>query len=113
MAAEHKTAHGLAEQLLSMAHRQQAPAFLLTAHFAFGMASFFLGELAVAREHLEQAIALYDPQRDNPQVSRVAQDLGAMCRVSAAMALWPLGYPDQALKRIQEALTLARELAHP
>ena len=29
------------------------------------------------------------------------------------MTLWPLGYPDQALKRSQEALTLARELAHP
>ena len=24
-----------------------------------------------------------------------------------------LGYPDQALKRIQEALTLAQELSHP
>jgi predicted ATPase len=27
--------------------------------------------------------------------------------------LWELGYPDQALQRSQEALTLARELAHP
>ena len=75
--------------------------------------SFFLGELAVAREHAEQAIALYDPQRDNPQVSGVAQDLGAMCLANAALALWPLGYPDQALQRVQEMLTLARELAHP
>ena len=30
-----------------------------------------------------------------------------------ALALWPLGYPDLALKRSQEALTLAQELAHP
>ena len=27
--------------------------------------------------------------------------------------LWALGYPDQALKRSQEALTLAQELSHP
>jgi predicted ATPase len=29
------------------------------------------------------------------------------------MALWLLGYPDQALQRSREALALARELAHP
>jgi predicted ATPase len=29
------------------------------------------------------------------------------------LTLWLLGYPEQALKRSQEALTLARELAHP
>ena len=35
------------------------------------------------------------------------------CRVFAARALWVLGYPDQALQRSQEALTLAHELSHP
>jgi predicted ATPase len=29
-----------------------------------------------------------------------------------ALSLWLLGYPDQALKRIHETLTLARELSH-
>ena len=40
-------------------------------------------------------------------------DPGVMCLSYAAWALWFLGYPDQALKRSQEALTLARELSHP
>jgi len=31
----------------------------------------------------------------------------------AAHVLWYLGYPDQALEHMQEALTLARELSHP
>src|SRR5207249_1244965 len=31
----------------------------------------------------------------------------------AALTLWVLGYPDQALQKKQEALTLVRELAHP
>jgi predicted ATPase len=30
-----------------------------------------------------------------------------------ALVLWHLGYPDQALKRIHNALTLAHELSHP
>ena len=33
--------------------------------------------------------------------------------IFAALALWLLGYPDQALKSSHEALTLARELSHP
>ena len=37
-----------------------------------------------------------------------------MCCLSyAAWTLWMLGYPDQALQRSQEALTLAQELSHP
>jgi predicted ATPase len=36
-----------------------------------------------------------------------------VCLSWAAWALWFLGYPDQALKRSQEALTVARGLSHP
>ena len=36
-----------------------------------------------------------------------------MSRCYAAWSLWYLGYPDQALKRCNEALTLAKELSHP
>src|SRR5262249_36664559 len=36
-----------------------------------------------------------------------------VCRVFAAYALWLLGSPNQALKRIHEALTLAQGVSHP
>jgi predicted ATPase len=35
------------------------------------------------------------------------------CLYFTAQTLWCLGYPDQALQRSQEALTLAQELSHP
>jgi adenylate cyclase len=35
------------------------------------------------------------------------------CRVFAAIVLWMLGYPNQALQRGQEGLSLAHELSHP
>ena len=38
---------------------------------------------------------------------------GVVCRAYAGVTLWWLGYPDQALQRSHEALTLAQELAHP
>jgi predicted ATPase len=36
-----------------------------------------------------------------------------ICCILAAWTLWPLGYPDQGLARIDEALALAQHSAHP
>jgi predicted ATPase len=42
-----------------------------------------------------------------------AQNLGVCCRAWGARVLWALGYPDQAVQRGQEALTMAHTLARP
>jgi predicted ATPase len=107
---ELQTARELGEQSLSLAQRLQDPVRLLQAHYALGITLFNLGELASVREHLEQVIALHDPQKHPP---RAVQDPGVACLSYAAWALWLLGYPEQALKRSREALTLAQELSHP
>jgi class 3 adenylate cyclase len=44
---------------------------------------------------------------------RYGQGSGVACRAYVAVTLWWLGYPEQALQRGHEAVTLARELAHP
>jgi predicted ATPase len=41
------------------------------------------------------------------------QDEGVVCLCRVAVVLWYLGYPDQALARGTEALTMAQELSHP
>jgi predicted ATPase len=75
---------------------------------------FYPGEFVLARKHLEQAIALYgDRQQYRSYAFFYGQDLGVTCLSYTAWALWYLGYPDQALKRVHEALTLAQELSHP
>ena len=43
----------------------------------------------------------------------MGQDPGVACRGHAALTLWLLGYPEQALARLHEALALAHELSHP
>ena len=63
MRAELQTARELGEQLLTLAQRAQDSALLLEAHHALGAALLFLGEFAPARAHLEQGLALYDPQQ--------------------------------------------------
>ena len=46
-------------------------------------------------------------------VSLRGLDAGVSTLSYDACCLWALGYPDQASRRSEEALTLARELGHP
>jgi predicted ATPase len=108
-----RTARELGEQLLTLAQRQHDPELLLQAHRALGDSLFYLGEFVPACAHLEQGIALYNPQQYRNHAFLYGQDPGMGCRIFAARTLWILGYPDQALQWSHEAITLARELLHP
>ncbi|HJY81067.1 MAG TPA: hypothetical protein VKK81_08295, partial [Candidatus Binatia bacterium] len=111
--AEYKTAHETAEQFLSLAQRLQDPTFLLGAHEQMGMLLLNLAEWIAAREHHEQAMTFYDPQKHRTYVSLYEADLGMWSSAQAAVVLWYLGYPEQALQKSREALRLASELGHP
>jgi predicted ATPase len=62
---------------------------------------------------VEEAIARYTPDQRRAPVFRMGLDLGVSCRTYAAVTLWLLGYPEQALAHVHEALTLAHALSHP
>jgi predicted ATPase len=62
---------------------------------------------------LEQGLRLYDAQKYRAHAFLYGQDPGVVCLSFMALTLWLLGYPDQALARSNEALNLARDLAHP
>src|SRR5262249_30590780 len=111
--AEFQTARQLGEQLLHLAQRAQTPALLLLAHRVLGQTLAFLGEFSPAHVHLEREMTLYDLGQHRAFASLYGQDQGVICRSWAALTLWSLGYPEQALRRSREALTLAQELVHP
>jgi predicted ATPase len=101
------------EQLVSSAQHQDNPALLLEAYRALGFTLFCLGEFVPARAYAEQGMALYDPQQHHAHAFLYGQDPGVTCRLYVAAALWFLGYPDQAVVRSHEALTVAQERSHP
>ena len=107
------TARELGETLLRLAQRAHDPALAVIAHYALGVTWFCLGALPAARQHLEEGIARYTPDQRRAPVFRMGQDPGVACRAYAALTLWLLGYPEQALARLHEALALAHELSHP
>ena len=111
--AELQTARELGQQLLDMAQRVQDTVLLVEAHYALGVTCFWMGEFDPARKHLEQGIEQYDPQRHHSHIMLFGQDEGVVCLCRAALVLWYLGYPDQAVTRVTEALTLAQQLSHP
>jgi predicted ATPase/class 3 adenylate cyclase len=110
---ESQATRELADQIFSLAQRSQDPGLLLEAHRVLGQTMYFFGEPAPAREHLEQGMALYDPQQHRTHAFVYGQDPGVLCRSIVAVTTWLLGYPDQALQSTLEALTLAQEINHP
>jgi class 3 adenylate cyclase/predicted ATPase len=107
------TARALGETLLGLAQRAHDPALAVLAHDALGWTWFCLGALPSARLHLEEGIALYTPDQHRALVFRTGHEPGVFCRAYAALTLWMLGYPAQALARLHEALALAHELSNP
>jgi len=110
--ADHKTTRELAELHLSLAQLEQDPILLLGAHLELGSALFYQGEFMEGWKHLEKGVVLYDPQKHNSHVLLYGYNLGISCFARSATVLWLLGYPDQALKRSQQALTMAQQQPH-
>ena len=110
--AELQTAWELWEQHLILAQGQQDPAVLMEAHVNLGICLYFLGELASAETHLAQAIAPSAPQPDCSPDFRHDSALSVLCLGYIAWTLVILGYADQALARMHEMLTQAREVSH-
>jgi class 3 adenylate cyclase/predicted ATPase/energy-coupling factor transporter ATP-binding protein EcfA2 len=110
---EYLTARELGEQLLSLAQQVGDASMLCAAHRALGSMLFYAGAVADAHTHFAQGIALYDPQQHHVAVLLYGEDVGVICHNTTAWTLWYLGYPDQALARSHEAVTLAQQVAHP
>jgi class 3 adenylate cyclase/predicted ATPase len=100
----------LAEQLLSLAQTANDHLFLSDAYRARGESYLWTGDFFQARTYFEKGIDLTDARQ---QHAYFAESPEVACRFFSAIALWYLGYPDQALLRSHEAVTLAQELSHP
>jgi tetratricopeptide (TPR) repeat protein len=69
-----------------------------------------MGELLLAREHLEKAISSYDRKNHWPLALRFSGLDGEVgCLSYLSYTLWALGYSDEALHRVNQAVDLARE----
>jgi predicted ATPase len=111
--AEYRTALELGDHALRLAESLQDPIALMVARYELGLTCLYSGDIIEARRHLDQGIAVCDRERHGPMVSLGGMDIGVGLPIHRALALWYLGYPDQARGSMQEAITLAQDLSHP
>ena len=82
------------------------------AHRAAGITCWFAGEYREARDHLERALALFQPGRDDDLAFRFGLDPGVAAMAYLAIASWPLGDVDRAISLIDRMQTRIADLTH-
>ena len=82
------------------------------AHRTAGITCWFVGDYREARDHLERALALFRPGRDDDLAFRFGQDPGVVAMANLAAASWPLGEVDRAISLIDRMKTRVAGLTH-
>jgi len=103
----------LGRQILQIGEESGDRRAVVLGHYGLGYALFCHGDLEAARTQLEAGYEAYDERMREDLSFRLGQDPGVACLAYLALALWVLGFPEQARQRIQQALTLAENLSHP
>jgi class 3 adenylate cyclase/predicted ATPase len=106
-------AQRLDEDLLRLSRKRNDAAGLVMAHWSSGRDLMFVGRFASSRSHLEQALALYDPNAHHSLVEQAGFHFQVVLRAYLGMVLFCLGFPDQALECSGMAIAEARRLPHP
>jgi hypothetical protein len=97
----------LAEETLGLAKRLGDSLLLSRVHHVMGQFHLYSGDLATARRHLEEGLALYDPERDRAKAARFGFDSCMACHSFLTLVLWYQGFPDEALGHAEEAILRA------
>jgi tetratricopeptide (TPR) repeat protein len=82
------------------------------AHRAQGITHWFAGEFLEARQHLERALALFQPGRDDDLSFRFGQDAGVTAMAYLALVSWPLGEIDRAISLVEHMRARVDDLKH-
>ena len=106
------SAREAAQAVLALGEQAGDSGYLLEGYRANGVVSFYAGEFENARHYLERGIALYDVQTHGRHGLRYIEDPGQTCLSYLAQVVWMLGYPNQAVERVKQAIGVARATGH-
>jgi class 3 adenylate cyclase/predicted ATPase len=109
MAFNADVSRDIAAHVLELAEKQSASFPRVLGHNHLGGSLMLRGEIAEARAHLDQATALYDRAEQRSMATRFGEDQGVATLSMRPWVLWLLGYPEAALRDIDDVLKNARE----
>jgi predicted ATPase len=110
---EFDLAQRLDEDLLRLSRQRNDNAGLILGHQSSGRNLMLVGRFASARSHLEKVLALYDPTSHRPLGHQTGSHPRVGSRGYLGIALFCLGFPDQALAQSNAGIDEALTLAHP
>ena len=103
----------LSEQLLRVAQRQSDPTLLFEAHYTLAIVAFWTGALAESLAHFEEALRVDSVSDHRAGVRYTGQHTGVLLLAALAWLRWVQGYPDEAVRHRDAAITRAGEVSHP
>ena len=106
-------AQRLDEDLLRVSRQRNDSAGLVLGHYASGRNQMFAGKFVSSRSHLEEALALYDPNSHRSLVHQAGFHPQVVFASYLGNVLFCLGFPDQALAQSKAAVAEAQRAAHP
>jgi class 3 adenylate cyclase/DNA-binding response OmpR family regulator len=98
IASELESAHAQARQFVDLARRQDDKIYRLVGHRLLGTMQFFMGRHREAMDNLQRAERCREPVIQKQWSYRFGYDPGLILASYKAMALFMLGYPDQAAR---------------
>ena len=110
--AQLRMAGELSQQFICLAPHQHDMTLVLEGSMDLGLIAFYWGDPVTARAHLEHSLHLYDVKPSPLPLFPSGYEARVTTLIFLALALWMLGYADQAHQRGQEALARAQELEH-
>jgi tetratricopeptide (TPR) repeat protein len=111
---QHPRARDVGDELLALAERSDDRVAQVQAHYGQGVTLYDLVKLDASQQHLERALALYDPAMHATHVSVYGgYDPGVACRGWLGWVQWTRGAVDQAARSVERSVALAERLGHP
>ncbi len=104
----------LAGEMMTLAKNSKDRGMIMEAYVAPAVTLFYRGDFAACRKYCEEAIAQYeDLEQCRIWSSNIGQNSALHIRCYLSLALWHLGYPQQAIQMNEQMITMARQIAHP
>lgn len=113
MSGKNDDALSMASEFLSRAEASKAIVPMMVAHRVVGSTLLSIGQFQRSRQHLEESIAISKKTESQPLYNRYMVEPQAASLLLLSWDLWILGFPEQSLTRVSEALHLARQLSQP
>jgi predicted ATPase len=110
--AEYARAGEVANELLTLAERQAEATNAMIGHRAVGAVLLHVGKLREAREHLERALAMYEPRLHGALAFTHGTDPAVITSSFLSLAMWAMGDRARAHAVQEEALAIAERMEH-